>query len=84
MSDPTQAKLPFKCKEDITEWEILAFDNEDRFNDEVGSLQYYFVLSVNLIDVEKVKKTKKKEGGFCNLGKVSPAAKSAPKVKGCT
>ena len=82
MSNPMQAKLPFKCKEDITEWEILAFDNEDRFNDEVGSLQYYFVLSVNLIDVEKVKKTKK-EGGFCNLGKVSPAAKSAPKVKGC-
>ena len=45
----------------------------------MGSLQYYFVLSVNLVGVEKVKKTKK-EGGFRNLGKVPPAAKGAPKV----
>ena len=71
MGAPMQVKLPFKCEEDIKEWEIIAYDNDDKFNKEVGANQYFFVLAVNLVGVEKVKKVKK-TGAFRNLGTKTP------------
>jgi len=72
MADPMQVKLPFKCEEDIAEWEMIAYDNEDAFNEEVGTNQYFFVLAVTLTGVDKVKKCQK-AGKFRNLGtKSSP------------
>jgi hypothetical protein len=48
-------------------WELLAFDNSDKFSEEIGNQQYYFVLTVDLVAVEKVKK-EKKAPTFCMLG----------------
>jgi hypothetical protein len=59
MGEPMQIKLPFKVEEEISKWELLAFDNSDEFSDEIGNQQYYFVLTVDLVAVEKVKKEKK-------------------------
>jgi hypothetical protein len=59
MGEPMQVKLPFKVDEEIDKWELLAFDNSDEFSSEIGNQQYYFVLTVDLVGVEKVKKEKK-------------------------
>lgn len=71
MGTPMQIKLPFKCEMDIKEWEMIALDNDESFTKEVGLQQYYFILSVTLIGVEKVKQVKK-AGGFRMLGTGSP------------
>jgi hypothetical protein len=73
MGEPMQVKLPFKVEEEIEKWELLAFDNSEEFSTEVGIEQYYFVLTVDLIGVEKVKK-EKKAPGFRMLG-TSPSSK---------
>jgi hypothetical protein len=58
MGEPMQIKLPFKVEEEIVKWEVLAFDNSDEFSAEIGIQQYYFLLTVDLVAVEKVKKEK--------------------------
>jgi len=73
-ANPMTVKLPFKCEEDIVEWEIQAFHNEDEvWTLEAGSQQYFFVLSVGLRHVEKIRKNTKK-GGFRIIGSPSKAA----------
>jgi hypothetical protein len=59
IGEPMQIKLPFKVEEEIVKWELLAFDNSHEFSEEIGNQQYYFVLTVDLVAVEKVKKEKK-------------------------
>jgi hypothetical protein len=84
MGDPMKIPLPFKCVDEVKEWEVVAFDNDHEFSTEVGNQQYYFVLSINLVGVEKVKSTKK-AAGFRNLGtppgpptRVTPSGRAGP------
>jgi hypothetical protein len=61
-------KLPFAVEDKIAGWELQAFQNPDEsFGDMLGGKQFFFVLSVDLIGVAKVKKTKK-NGGFRVFG----------------
>ena len=58
-----RTKLPFPCEEDIISWEVQAFENEDdELTFSLGQ-QYFFVLSVELISAEKMRK-EKAAGGF--------------------
>jgi hypothetical protein len=77
-----QVKLPFKVDEEIEKWELLAFDNSDEFSREIGNQQYYFVLTVDLVGVEKVKK-EKKAATFLMLGS-SPSARVGRGSSGTT
>ena len=63
LAAPMKLKLPFLCEEEIVEWEMQAFQNNDEdFIDGCGGYQYYFILTVTLQSV--VKKKEKKVGGF--------------------
>jgi hypothetical protein len=67
-------KLPFKCEENIVDWEMLAFENEDTgLTDGLGPPQFYFVLSVDLVSTIKPRE-KKKKGGFRVISSPSRAA----------
>jgi hypothetical protein len=59
IGEPVQIKLPFKVEEEIVKWELFAFNNSNKFSEKSGNQQYYFVLTVDLVAVEKVKKEKK-------------------------
>lgn len=64
IGDLQRVKLPFKCEQHIVEWEVQAFENESQeLTDGLGSTQFYFVLSVDLVSVVKERK-KKEKGGF--------------------
>lgn len=64
LATPMKLTLPFKVEEEISEWEILAFSNDDKkWREEVGLPQYYFMLAVDLVGVEKIK-VARKSGGF--------------------
>ena len=63
LSTPMKVKLPFVCEEEIVEWEMQAFQNNDvDFTDACAGLQYFFILTVTLQSV--VKKKERKAGGF--------------------
>lgn len=63
LAPPQTVHLPFECEEEIFDWTMQAFENDDdEFTDNCGGMQYFFVLSVVLQSVEK--KTEKKQGGF--------------------
>lgn len=66
---PQKIKLDFKVEDEIANWEMQAFENDDEdfANDCGGVPQMFFVLTVDLIGVEKIKKEKKK-GGFRLFG----------------
>lgn len=67
---PMKVKMPFPCEEEIVNWELQAFDMEDEdLLSEIGEMQYAFVLSVELVSVEK--KKKKRKGGFRVVGSPS-------------
>jgi hypothetical protein len=56
--DPQCVKL-FAVEDEIAEWELQAFENPDEeLGDALGAQQYFFVLSVDLIGVAKIKKAK--------------------------
>ena len=58
-----RTKLPFRCEEYIISWEVQAFENEDDELTHSLGQQYFFVLSVELVSAEKMKK-QKTAGGF--------------------
>lgn len=65
---PQQVELPVPCEDEIDDWEMLAFDNDDvEWSCDLEAQQHFFVLSVNLVSAIKVAK-KKKKGGFRALG----------------
>jgi hypothetical protein len=71
MGDPQRVKLPFPVEEKIADWELLAFTNPDQaVMDAIQSEAFFWVLSVDVVGLVKVKKAKKK-GGFRVFG--SPA-----------
>jgi hypothetical protein len=74
VADPQRVKLPFAVEDEIAEWEIQAFENDDaqELVDSLGAGQFFFVLSVDLIGIVKVKKTKK-TGGFRVFGSADGA-----------
>lgn len=78
LGEPMMITLPFKCVDEIKEWELVAFDNSAEFSTEVGNQQYYFVLSINLVGVEKIKNVKK-PAAFRILG-----TPPAPSRGGCS
>jgi hypothetical protein len=64
LATPMKLKLPFKVEVEIEDWEVLAFSNVDKdWVAEIGSQQYFFILAVDLVSVEKIKVTRK-SGGF--------------------
>jgi hypothetical protein len=64
IGNPQRIKLPFKCEEQIVDWEVQAFENDDQeLTDGLGGSQFYFVLSVDLVSVVKERERRKK-GGF--------------------
>lgn len=68
IGNPQVVKLPFKCEEDIVDWEVQAFINSnDDLNSDLGGNQFFFILSVQLVSVVKSRK-KKTKGGFRILG----------------
>jgi hypothetical protein len=75
IGEPMQIKLPFKVVDGIEKCELLAFDNTEEFSKETGNQQYFFVLTIDLVGVDKVKK-EKKAATFRMLGSV-PAPKPA-------
>ena len=59
------------CEDEIDDWEILAFDNEDDdWCSNFETQQHFFILSINLISTIKIAQ-KKKKGGFRALGRAS-------------
>ena len=69
MGTPQRIKLPFKVEEEIVSWECQAFNNNDEdFLESVeNKQQFFFVLSIDLQSVEKIRKSKK-TGGLRLLG----------------
>jgi hypothetical protein len=64
MGAPQIIALPFKCEENIVDWELHAYDNEsEEMTEDLGSPQFYLVLSVDLVSIIKPRE-KKKKGGF--------------------
>jgi hypothetical protein len=78
---PQRFKLPFKVEHDYYTgdggkgWEVQIFDNEDEdLHDELeGEVMSFFVLSVNLVSVEKPRKQKRK-GTMRRIGSPLSAA----------
>jgi hypothetical protein len=69
-------KTPFKVEDEIHEWEMQAFDNDDEeYAAETGSQQYFFILSVELRSVEKIKRAKK-QGKFRIIGSPNKAPRN--------
>jgi hypothetical protein len=64
MGAPQIITLPFKCEENIVDWELHAYDNEsEEMTEDLGAPQIYLVLSVDLVSIIKPRE-KKKRGGF--------------------
>lgn len=76
IGNPQRVKLPFACEEEIVDWEVQVFDNDDPdFIDELGSEElYWFVLSIDLVSTTKAHNPKKK-GTLRKF--TSPSKKSA-------
>lgn len=54
--EPQKIQLPFPCEEEIVSWTIVLADNPDRaFQRMCESHQFFFLLSVDLVAVEKRK-----------------------------
>jgi hypothetical protein len=78
MGTPQCIKLPFKCEENIVDWEVQAFEDDgDELVDSLGAPQFYFVLSVDLVSIIKPRE-KKKKGGFRVIGSPPQRSNDAP------
>jgi hypothetical protein len=61
--EPQKVKVPFPCKDEVVNWELQIFENDDKsFMDDImgGTNQYFFVLTVELQSALRVKNSKKK------------------------
>lgn len=68
LGSPQLVDLALPCQDEIDEWEMQAFNNEDfEWCDLFEAQQHFFLLSVNLVSTIKIAK-KKKKGGFRALG----------------
>ena len=64
LGEPQVVALPFKCLEDIVEWEIEGFEMEDDdFVNDTGLNQLNLVLLIQLVSSEMLL-TQKKRGGM--------------------
>ena len=74
LGSPQLVDLPVPCEDEIDDWELQAFNNDDSdWNELFGEQQYFFVLSVNLLS-NKISK-KKQKGGFRTLGSAKRVVK---------
>ena len=72
LGEPQKVQLPFIVEREIRKWEMQTFanDNEDFLQHMQEIQQFYFVLTVTMLSVEK--RYKKKDGNFRLFGSPRP------------
>ena len=62
LGKPQRVPLPFKCEDEIVDWEIQGFPEEWGLSDAIEHQQFHFVISIDLVSVMKARSRKKKGG----------------------